>query len=60
MSELSNGVDPTIKSFLEELNSQSGPTLYELSVKDARDVLINIQKMDVKKFQLTLKIMKFL
>ena len=49
MSELSSGIDPTIKSFLEDLNSQTGPQLYELSVKDARDVLINIQKMDVKK-----------
>ena len=48
MSELTKGVDPTIKSFLDELNSQSGPQLYELSVKDARDVLINIQKMDVE------------
>jgi acetyl esterase len=49
MSELSNGVDPIVKSLLEDLNSQSGPELYELSVKDARDVLNNTQKMDVKK-----------
>lgn len=49
MNELTNGVDPTIKSFLKDLNSQGGPQLYELSVKDAREVLINIQKMDVKK-----------
>lgn len=49
MNELTKGVDPTIKSFLDELNSQSGPELYELSVKDAREVLINIQKMDVEK-----------
>jgi acetyl esterase len=49
MTELSNGVDPTIRSFLEDLNSQDGPQLYELSVEDAREVLINIQKMDVEK-----------
>ena len=49
MNELTKGVDPTIKSFLDELNSQSGPPIYELSVQDAREVLINIQKMDVKK-----------
>lgn len=49
MNELTKGVDPTIRSFLEELNSQSGPLIYELSVKDAREVLINIQKVDVKK-----------
>ena len=48
MNELTKGVDPTIKSFLDELNNQSGPQLYELSVKDAREVLINIQKMDVE------------
>ena len=49
MSELSNGVDPTVKSLLEELNSQGGPQLYELSVKDARDVLNDTQKMNIKK-----------
>jgi acetyl esterase len=49
MSELSNGVDPIVKSLLEDLNSQDGPQLYELSVKDARDVLNDTQKMDVKK-----------
>jgi acetyl esterase len=49
MSELSNGVDPTVKSLLEDLNSQGGPQLYELSVEDARDVLNDTQKMDVKK-----------
>ena len=49
MSKLSNGIEPSIKSFLEDINSQTGPQLYELSVKDAREVLINVQKMDVKK-----------
>lgn len=49
MNKLSNGIEPSIKSFLEDINSQTGPQLYELSVKDAREVLINVQKMDVKK-----------
>lgn len=49
MSKLSNGIEPSIKSFLEDINSQTGPQLYELNVKDAREVLINVQKMDVKK-----------
>ena len=35
--------------FLKKLTVQTGPQLYELSVKDAREVLINVQKMDVKK-----------
>lgn len=49
MSNLSKGIEPSIKSFLEDLNSQEGPQLYELPVKDAREVLLNVQKMDVKK-----------
>ncbi len=49
MNELAKGVDPTIKSFLEELNSQSGSQINELSVKDAREVIINIQKTIVNK-----------
>jgi len=49
MTKLSNGIEPSIKSFLEDVNSQTGPQLYELSVEDAREVLLNVQKMDVKK-----------
>ena len=49
MVNLSNGIEPSIKSFLEELNSQSGPAIYELSVEDARDVLLDVQNMDVNK-----------
>ncbi|MGZ4857686.1 MAG: alpha/beta hydrolase [Methanobacteriaceae archaeon] len=48
MSKLSNDIEPSIKAFLEELNCQSGPELYELSVEDAREVLLNVQKVDVK------------
>jgi len=36
MSKLSNGIEPSIKSFLEYQNSQEGPQIYELSVKEAR------------------------
>ena len=49
MDNLSNGIEPSIKSFLEELNSQSGPAIYELSVEDARDVLLDVQNMNVDK-----------
>jgi acetyl esterase/lipase len=50
MNKLSNEIEPSIKSFLEELNSQEGPQIYELSVEDAREVLLSVQKIDVKKF----------
>lgn len=49
MSELNNGIEPTIKTFLEDLNSQSGPPLYELSIEDARNVLLDTQKVEVTK-----------
>jgi acetyl esterase/lipase len=48
MIRLSNDIEPSIKAFLEEINSQGGPQLYELSVEDAREVLLNVQKVDVK------------
>jgi len=47
MSKLSNGIEPSIKSFLEYQNSQEGPQIYELSVKEARKVLLSVQKIDV-------------
>ena len=47
MSKLSNGIEPSIKSFLEDQNSQEGPQIYELSVKEAREVLLSVQKIDV-------------
>jgi len=47
MSKLSNGIEPSIKSFLEDQNSQEGPQIYELSVKEALEVLLSVQKIDV-------------
>jgi acetyl esterase len=49
MSKLSNGIEPSIKSFLEDQNSQEGPQIFELSVKEAREVLLSVQNMDVNK-----------
>ena len=59
MSELSNGIEPSIKSFLEDVNSQTGPQLYELSVEDAREVLLNVQNIEVNKLPQILKIERF-
>jgi acetyl esterase/lipase len=47
MSKLSNAIEPSIKSFLEDLNSQGGPQIYELSVKEARKVLLSVQDIEV-------------
>lgn len=49
MSQLSKSIEPNIRAFLEEVNSQGGPQLYELSVDDAREVLLKAQDMEVKK-----------
>lgn len=49
MSQLSNAIEPTIKAFLEDLNRQTGPQLYELSVEDARKVLLDTQMVEVTK-----------
>ncbi len=43
MTKLSNGIEPSIKSFLEDQNSQDGPQIFELSVKEARKVLLSVQ-----------------
>lgn len=49
MSQLSSAIEPTIKAFLEDLNRQSGPQIYELPVEKAREVLLNVQKVKVAK-----------
>lgn len=49
MIKLSNAIEPTTRAFLDSLNSKGGKQLYELSVEDARSVLSNVQKIDVKK-----------
>ncbi len=49
MSKLSNGIEPSIKSFLEDYNSQGGPQIFELSVKEARKVLLSVQDIGVNK-----------
>ncbi|MCE7697768.1 MAG: hypothetical protein K8E24_002635 [Methanobacterium paludis] len=49
MSQLSKGIEPNIRAFLEEINSQGGPQLYELSVDDAREVLLKAQDMEIKR-----------
>jgi acetyl esterase len=49
MSSLSNAIEPITRAFLETINAQGGPQIYELSVDDARGVLAGAQAGDVPK-----------
>ena len=40
--------DSTIAAFLEQLQAQGGPPLYTLSPAEARNVLLNVQRVPVK------------
>ena len=37
------GIDPTVKSFLEKINSARGPQIYQMSPEDARNALTKAQ-----------------
>ncbi|MCI0420878.1 MAG: alpha/beta hydrolase [Acidobacteria bacterium] len=49
MSHLSNAIEPTTRAFLETLNREGGPQIYELSVEQARGVLSSAQAGEVPK-----------
>ena len=49
MSPLRSGVDPTIKAFLDTLDSLGRPEVYELSVEEARAEMSRAQAGDVAK-----------
>lgn len=54
MSEFSSKkivIDPIMKKFLDKINSQGGTPIYELSPTDARDVLLKVQDVSVKKLE---------
>lgn len=44
----SMSLDPTTAAFLERLAAQGGPPLYTLSPTEARNVLLNVQRVPVK------------
>jgi acetyl esterase len=48
-------MDAITKSFLATVNAQKGPKIYELSVKDAREVLSKAQAGDVKKLSVDIE-----
>lgn len=43
MGELSRGIEPTTRAFLEKINAMRGPQVYEMSVEDARRTLSELQ-----------------
>ncbi len=49
MSTLSNGIESTTRKFLDDVNSGTGPQIYEMSVEDARAFINKAQGGDVKK-----------
>lgn len=49
MSTLSNGIESTTRKFLNDVNSGTGPQIFEMSVEDARAFLNKAQSGDVKK-----------
>lgn len=49
MSTLSTTIEPTTRAFLEGLNAQKGPALYEIPVADARKVFASLQNVPTKK-----------
>jgi hypothetical protein len=55
----SNGINSITRAFLEEINADTGPQLYELSPKDARAVFLKIQAIDVPKLPVDIKDREF-
>lgn len=42
-------VDPVMQQFLDKINAQSGPQIYELSPIEARNILLKVQNVPVNK-----------
>ena len=49
MNQTINLLEPTTRAFLEKINKQGGTPIYELSPKDARNVLSDLQAAEVAK-----------
>lgn len=55
MEQAKANMDAITESFLTTVNSQKGPQIYELSVKEARDVLSKAQAGKVKKLSVDIE-----
>jgi acetyl esterase len=49
MSSLSKGIEPVTRAFVESLNAQKGPALYEIPVEQGRAAFTRLQDVPVKK-----------
>jgi acetyl esterase/lipase len=49
MSSLSKGIEATTRSFLESVNAQKGPAIYEIPVADGRALFAGLQNIPVTK-----------
>ncbi len=49
MVKLSNAIEPTTRAFLESINAQKGPALYELPVEEGRAIFAKLQDVPVTK-----------
>ena len=49
MISLSNAIEPKTRAFLETVNAQTGPALYEIPVPDGRAVFAKLQAVPVNK-----------
>jgi len=49
MNQIIDLLEPTTREFVEKINEQGGTPIYELSPKDARKVLSNLQAAEVAK-----------
>jgi acetyl esterase len=49
MTNVSEGIEPATRKFLDQVNSATGPQIYELSVEEARAAMNNLQKSDAPK-----------
>ncbi|SRR5579885_12364 len=49
MAELSRGIEPVTRKFLETLNAQKGPALYEIPVAEGRAAFTRLQEVAVNK-----------
>jgi acetyl esterase len=55
MTNVSEGIEPGTRKFLDQVNSATGPQIYELSVEDARAAMNNLQKSDGPKPQVDIE-----
>ncbi|MGH7335400.1 MAG: alpha/beta hydrolase [Candidatus Rokuibacteriota bacterium] len=49
MSPLSMGIEPTTRAFLESINAQTGPAIYEIPIDQGRAAFVRLQAVPVTK-----------